>query len=108
MEETSPKSSTARVLAVVALAICFVIVIVIVSSSFGGGGGVDSTQPEHKQVKVLNGTKLGSFWTVRPGQSLSTIAAKVGISVERLQTLNPSVDPQALHEGERIRIKPKS
>src|SRR3954454_14677432 len=97
--DTSRKSPTARLLAVAALAVTAVVLIVIVSTSLGGGGGSSdsgSTQAKKAAPKVLNGTKLGNFWTVRTNQTLSTIADKTGVSVEQLQTLNPNVDPQTL------------
>ena len=107
--DTSRKSSTARFLAVAALAVTALVLLVIVANGLGGGGGsssngntITSTQTT---VTKLNGTKLGQFWKVRTGQTLDTIAHKVGLTVARLQTLNPNIDPQALAPGTRIRIR---
>lgn len=48
------------------------------------------------------------FWTVRPGQSFSSIAAKTGINLDTLEQLNPRLKPASLHPGDRIRLRPHS
>jgi LysM repeat protein len=47
----------------------------------------------------------GSTYTVQPGDSLAKIAATAGLSVERLQALNPGVNPTALQPGQPVRIR---
>jgi LysM repeat protein len=42
---------------------------------------------------------------VRSGDTLGSIAQKTGIPVEQLQQLNPSLDPQALVSGQRIKLR---
>jgi LysM repeat protein len=44
-------------------------------------------------------------YTVRAGDSLSAVAARYGITVERLTELNPKVDPQTLRRGQRLRLR---
>ena len=44
-------------------------------------------------------------YTVRPGDSLGLIGQKTGVEVERLQELNPSLDPQALVAGQKIKLR---
>jgi LysM repeat protein len=44
-------------------------------------------------------------YTVQTGDTFGSIAAKVGISVERLQSLNPGVSSNALQVGQKLRIK---
>jgi len=43
---------------------------------------------------------------VRPGDNPSTIAERGGIPLERLEELNPRMDPRALHVGDRLKIVP--
>lgn len=45
------------------------------------------------------------FYTVKTGDTLAGIAQAVGIPVERLQELNPELDPQALVSGQKIKLK---
>ena len=45
------------------------------------------------------------FYVVQTGDTFGTIASKEGISVERLQTLNPGVSSNALQVGQKLRIR---
>ena len=45
------------------------------------------------------------FYVVQAGDTLSTISAHTGISVPTLETLNPTVDPNALQTGQRLRLR---
>ncbi len=44
------------------------------------------------------------FYVVRAGDNLTLISQRTGVSVERIQTLNPSIDASALHVGQRLRL----
>ena len=44
-------------------------------------------------------------YTVKTGDTLGGIAEKTGVSVERLQELNPELDPQALVAGQKIKLR---
>ena len=45
------------------------------------------------------------FYTVRAGDSLSTISVKTGVSIATLESLNPNVDPAALQTGQLLRLR---
>jgi LysM repeat protein len=45
------------------------------------------------------------FHRVRAGETPSSIALKYGVTVKTLQQLNPSMDPNALTVGERLRLR---
>lgn len=45
------------------------------------------------------------FYVVRPGDSLSGIAAKTGVPLATLQALNPGVNPRALQPGQRLALR---
>ena len=46
------------------------------------------------------------FWTVRPGDSFGSIAAKSKINIVKLEELNPQLRPPAtLQPGDRIRLR---
>jgi len=45
------------------------------------------------------------FYVVRAGDSLSIISVKTGVSVGQLEALNPSVDPNALQTGQRLKLR---
>lgn len=46
-----------------------------------------------------------TFYIVQPGDSMTSIAAKTGVSLGTLQALNPSVDPNTLQTGQRLRLR---
>jgi len=45
------------------------------------------------------------FWTVRPGQSFGSIAAKTRINIVKLQQLNPQLKAATLQPGDRVRLR---
>lgn len=45
------------------------------------------------------------YYRVRGGDTLEAIAIRFRTSVDKLDALNPKVDPNALRIGQRIRIK---
>lgn len=91
-----------RLIAVLALLAAFVLVAVVITGSggsgSGGGGGETKTSPEARRS-----LKQGVY-VVRPGDTLSGISAKLGIEPDALLEINPDVDPQILHAGQRIRL----
>lgn len=45
------------------------------------------------------------FYTVQSGDTFGSIAAREGITVEQLQSLNPGVSSNALQVGQKLRVK---
>jgi LysM repeat protein len=54
--------------------------------------------PHHHQTQVRT-------YTVQSGDTFASISTKTGTSVAKLEQLNPGVDPQALHVGQKIRVQ---
>jgi LysM repeat protein len=44
-------------------------------------------------------------YTVKPGDTPSSIAEKTGVPLEDILRLNPDLDPQTLSPGQRIRLR---
>jgi hypothetical protein len=44
-------------------------------------------------------------WTVKPGDTLFSIATQFGTSVKELRRLNPNIDPAALQVGQTLIVK---
>jgi LysM domain len=55
-------------------------------------------RPRGKYVKT-------TFYIVQPNDNLSAISVKTGVSVRRLEALNPAVNPNALQSGQRLRLR---
>ncbi len=107
------RGSPARLLAPIAL-IAFVLALFLViassdtsdDSDAGGDRGADQTQ----QISTIGATEgeprvSGTFYTVKTGDTLAAIADSVGLTLTRLQELNPNIDAQQLVSGQKIRIR---
>jgi len=96
-----------RLLALLALAAVIVAIIVVVggsvdSSDDGGGKRDDRRAQPREDPKPDQDAKT---YVVQPGDNLSAIAEKTGVSVERLEELNPDIDPQALPSGATLKLR---
>jgi LysM repeat protein len=45
------------------------------------------------------------FYAVQTGDTFSSISAKTGVSITDLERLNPGVSSNALHVGQKLRVK---
>ena len=98
---SSRTSWVPRILAPLALVAVVIAVVLIVNSSVGedsGGGSSETTVASAKKGEIPK------TYVVEPGDSLSTIAEKFDISVDRIERLNPDVDPATLNEGDEIKL----
>ncbi len=50
-------------------------------------------------------TPGAAYYVVQSGDTLGSLAQKYSTTVAQLMTLNPGIDPTALHIGQRIRVK---
>jgi LysM repeat protein len=50
-------------------------------------------------------TPGAEYYMVESGDTLGSIAEKYSTTVDELMTLNPGIDPTAMHIGQRIRVK---
>lgn len=97
--------SPARFLAPLALIAAIVGVAIVVAASRPGGTTTARSvdQPIHRAHAAKPRKR---FYVVQSGDNLTVIATKTGVGLDRLQSLNPGVDPQALHVGERLKLTP--
>jgi LysM repeat protein len=105
-----PHRSPARILAPLALIACALAVLAIVLGSGPGDGSGDSSRTASGQARTIPRKQTPrlstkSTYTVKTGDTLAGIAEKTGVSVERLQELNPELDPQALVSGQKIKLR---
>lgn len=102
-------SAPARALAVTALVTGFLVLAVVVATSLGGGGSTGSkgVSPAGRAMRKSGGGKTAParFYVVQNGDTLSSIAHRTGVSVARIQRLNPGVDPQILISGEKLKLR---
>jgi LysM repeat protein len=104
--------SPARLFAPLALVACAVAVLVIVNGSSHSGGSKSTTTSTGSSTTATTTTttqgakKPRRFYTVKPGDVLSEISIKTGVPLERIQQLNPDVDAQSLHAGQKLKLAP--
>ena len=108
-----------RVLAPIALAVAAVLFLAVIVGIVGGGGGGESTNKGAQREAQEAGAPTAaerreptaeprtgrSTYTVKTGDTLGGISEETGVSVERLQELNPELDPQALVSGQKIKLR---
>lgn len=101
-------SAPARTFAAIALVCGFLVVVIVVATSLGGdgGGSADGLRPAGQATS--GGSDNGStpkVYVVQNGDTLTSIAHRTGVSVLRIQALNPGVDPQILISGEKLKLR---
>ena len=62
---------------------------------------------ENELENVAGGAAYGSnYYTIKGGDTLSTIAARFGTTVNNLMALNPQIkNPNLIYEGHSLRIR---
>ena len=117
------KRTPARVLAPLAI-VAFGIALLLIVASAGGGDDEPSkgsaTEQEQRDLELAREKKRRqkteesregqgelpqNVYVVKSGDTLGSIAEKTGVPVEKLQELNPELDPQALVSGQKIKLR---
>jgi N-acetylmuramoyl-L-alanine amidase len=102
------RRNPARFLAPLALLAVMLATVVIVA---GARDSTATSQQGERPAASTTTKKQGRqargrrYYTIQSGDLLTSIAQKTGVSVERIQQLNPDLDPQALPVGQRIRVR---
>jgi LysM repeat protein len=101
----------ARIFAPLSLVACAVAVLVIVNKNNPDSGGSKSTPTQTSTLSTTSTTKDATTktrrrYTVKPGDVLSAIAIKTGVPLDTLIRLNPNVDAQSLHAGQKLKLAP--
>lgn len=101
-------SALARAIAAIALVCGFLVVVAVVATSLGDGDGNGSDRGSSPAGQLTTGGGNGGTpksYVVQNGDTLTSIAHKTGVSVARIQSLNPGVDPQILISGEKLKLR---
>jgi LysM repeat protein len=102
-------SAPARVFAVATLVVALVVAIAIVGGALGGGSDDSGKSGHHskaaRQARKQAREKIPATYEVKSGDTLISIAHHNGVTVHRIEVLNPEVDPQILIAGEQLKLK---
>jgi LysM repeat protein len=100
-----------RWLAPVALITCAVAVYAVVDNTLlkNDSASSSSTGPQQTTTKTTSkkGTKARKrrrAYVVKSGDTLSAISIKTGVSMTTIQRLNPKLEADTLHAGQRVRL----
>jgi lysozyme len=63
------------------------------------------TTPQGPVTTTATTTPGAEYYTVRNGDTLGSIASQYNTTVDQLTTLNPGIDPNTMHIGQRVRVK---
>jgi LysM repeat protein len=107
------RPSLARLLAPLALiAVAVVVAVMVLDSGVVGDDSDDSAGTSELPAATERTTtrdrpaKRGpATYTIKANDTLSGIAAEHGTTVDRLQELNPDLDPQGLVAGQKIKLR---
>src|ERR1044071_1275429 len=97
----------ARLAAPLALLAAAIAVAVVVAASRPGSTDSPSPLPRPavtQPVRRSSRPATPRAYVVKPGDTLTVIADKAGVSIEEIERLNPDVDPNALQSGERLEL----
>ena len=102
------RRSPARFLAPLALVAFAIALFVIVTGSNdteteSGPSRTSETQPAASPEKAERRGRRR--YTVKPGDTPSSIAEKTGVPLADILRLNPDLDPQALSPGQRLKLR---
>lgn len=93
-----PKVRPSHFVAPVALAILIAAVLVVVVEVPGASNSRGQPAP-HAATR-----RLPPYWIVRPGDTLSQISTRTGLTIAQLEAFNPQADPAAIVPGERLNL----
>jgi LysM repeat protein len=105
-----PRRSPGRWLAPLALVTCAVAVYTVVNKTVGDQGGSTTNSLEQRATpsRSAEGTSAKKtrrrFYRVKAGDTLSAISLKTGVSLTTIERLNPKLDADTLHAGQRVRL----
>ncbi len=95
----------ARYLAPIVIVATAIGTYLIVNEHVGGGSVTQTATQAHGAGEPSRGRTGPTFYTVKPGDSLTAIASKTGVPITTLEQLNPSLNPDTLQTGQRIRLR---
>jgi len=107
------RAEVARFLAPAAFLLAVTVAVLLVRAGLEGGGGTTTT-PTTRPQPIARATTTTTrpkpkpaarrVYTIQSGDTLETVAAKLGTTTQKLLALNPNIDPHSLSVGQKIRI----
>ena len=104
------RRSPARFLAPLALVGFVVALLVVVNSTTNDNGSSrerrEARRQRHRDAdEEAEGAQARRTYTVKPGDTPSSIAEKTNVPLSQIQELNPDLDDQTLSVGQKIKLR---
>jgi LysM repeat protein len=104
------RRSPVRLLAPLALVVAAVAVLLVVQASSDSNGKQDDNARETTTTTETTDATTPTrptrpTYTVKLNDTLEAISEKTGVPVERIEELNPELDPQNLIVGQKIKLR---
>ena len=86
------------------------VAVLLIKSALGGSAGPVKTIAAAATATTPPGragpaaTALQRYYTIRSGDTLDAVAARLHTTLAELLRLNPGIDPRALHTGQHVRV----
>jgi hypothetical protein len=109
-----PPPGLGRYLAPLALVAVVITTVVVVATVNGGGGSGEKadggssklSQAERRRRRARRLARAErTTYTVRQGDTIEVIAERTRVAKDQIIRLNPTLDPQALQPGQRIKLR---
>ena len=105
----------ARYGAPVAFLAAVTVAVLLIKAGLGGSSGTTTTGAalptgtttvvtRTRSTTTTPTTTAARYYTIQSGDTLGSVALKQSTTVDELLRLNPGIDPQSLHVGQRIRV----
>jgi LysM repeat protein len=109
-EGSSPRISWGnRLFALIALIAVLLAIGAIVRANTGDGNKSERAATAHINSENSGGSGDGAenpkTYVIEDGDTLTGIADKFGVSIKRLERLNPDLDPQTMGSGQELQIR---
>jgi hypothetical protein len=102
----SKRNVRLRILAPIGVAVLAAVLLIVIATSLGGSGSDDDGGGGKGGGKAAKERRTDDkFYVVEPGDSLTKISRRTGVSVDKISQLNPDLDPQALISGQRVKLR---
>jgi LysM repeat protein len=95
----------ARYLAPIALTATIAATYLVVHNGLATTPKPPVTQAARQQDSPKHQFAHVKMYTVQPGETLTSISVKTGISLATLESLNPNINPDSLQAGQRLRLR---
>jgi LysM repeat protein len=98
-------TALARVVAFTALVAAALVVVVVVSTSLDDSGSQHKHHSAGQATRHKAKVHTPATYTIEDGDTLTSIAHRMGVSVVRIERLNPGIDPQILISGRTLKLR---